>query len=312
MIPVADQDERLRAIALFREPLSSEGSRGDRLFPKQVLDVFGGGLTVGRPGVERSGQQNPPLNLFQRNAQADPEGHLAAQLGQKTHLAAQQILAFPTAEARNHPAGPKPLQFPEGIQPGQGVPTRQFRPRSLDDHPARKQNSLSRQVEGCRCGFKSVIAGDRFDASRPLPERDCSPRPGNLNHFNTTRPERLQRFVFRIRFAGEQQRANRLGAGSSNCGQECFHSDPMRQVDQHRPVFQLDPTAVGRAVAVGKPRQVDAGSELLDEIQGSCRAAAGSHKETSDQWARIWSGAFLFHSVSAVPSYGTAARLGEK
>ena len=287
MKPVADQDQGLRTLVLPRGLLPPERGRGDRLFPEQVLDVFGGGLSVSRPGIVGSGQQDPFADLFQREAQADPVSHLAAQLGQITHLAAQQILSLPASVARNHPLGPKPLQFSKRSHPGQGVPAHQLRPRTVDDHPARKQDPLPRQVDGCRCGFQAVVAGDRFNGSWPLPHRDFSSRPGNLHHLNAPRLERPQRLVFRVRFTGEQQRADRLRAGSGNCRQEGFGPDPRRQVNQHRPILQLDPTAVGGAVTVGEAGQVDTGSDLLHEIQGSSRATARGHKETSDQWTKL-------------------------
>ena len=136
---------------------------------------------------------------------------------------------------------------------------------------------------------------------RSRPERDRCLRLGNLNHFNAPRLEGPQPFVLRIRFAGEQQRADRLGAGTGNGLQERFHTDSMRQVDQNRPILQLDPTAVGGTEAVGEAGQVDPGRDLLHEIQSSGRTAPRGHEETSDQGAesRLKHPSFL--PVSAFP-----------
>ena len=175
------------------------------------------------------------------------------------------------------------LQFPQRSRPGQGVPARQIGPRAVNNHPACKQDPITRQIEGRRRGFQAVVARDGFDKSQPLPERDFPPRRAAHNHFDASRPECLQRLIFRIRFTGEQQRAHRLGTGSGNSRQECFCPDPTRQVDQHRPILQLDPAAVGGTETVGETGQMHAGNDLLHKIQSSSRTAACSHKETPDQ-----------------------------
>ena len=122
----------------------------------------------------------------------------------------------------------------------------------------------------------------------PVPTGIFLPAPGNLNHLNAPRLERPQGLVFPgpVHLVSNNERTGFELVRATAARKASTPIPGGRSISTVRSSNSIQP-AVGGAVTVGEAGEMDSGSDLLHEIQGSSRATARSHKETSDQWTEL-------------------------